>query len=127
MVFSDDGNLPEFDFGTASGISSSSHRSDGSILGNRLQLSGSRILDTSKQPTRPVAPSVSVSIPRQMEEKLKSQSHAIPVAGTVCASGSPMAQFDSLGFTFNPAPRPQSSSLAAASPFQPADKRVRRA
>ncbi|PHU11347.1 hypothetical protein BC332_18277 [Capsicum chinense] len=80
MVFSDDGNLPEFDFGTASGISSSSHRSDGSILGNRLQLSGSRILDTSKQPTRPVAPSVSVSIPRQMEEKLKSQSHAIPVA-----------------------------------------------
>ncbi|PHT75549.1 hypothetical protein T459_19071 [Capsicum annuum] len=121
MVFSDDGNLPEFDFGTASGISSSSHRSDGSILGNRLQLSGSRILDTSKQPTRPVAPSVSVSIPRQMEEKLKSQSHAIPVAGTVCASGSPMAQFDSL------APRPQSSSLAAASPFQPADKRVRRA
>lgn len=38
-----------------------------------------------------------ITASRQMEEKLKSQSHAIPVAGTVCASGSPMAQFDSLG------------------------------
>lgn len=244
MAFSDYDDLPEFDFRTASGISSSSHRSDGSILGNRLQLSGSRILGMSKQPTRPMAPLVSMSIPRsvisvskdiplsrnvndhgqlvtasrQMEEK---QSHAIPVAVTVCASGSPMVPFDSsgkknlfwdddmpewlppdarkertneppktlppessnstsrtlpplptgsvfpypssatthnsfssqpspplyhlpansrvpppipsqdgpsylTGFTFNPVPRPQSSSLAASSSLQPADKRVRR-
>lgn len=246
MAFSDDDDLPEFDFGIASGISSSSHHSDGSILGNRLQLSGSRILDMSKQPTRPVAPSVSMSIPRsvisvskdmplarnvndhdqlvtasrQMEEKHDNQSHAIPVAVTVCASGSPMVLFDSsgknlfcdddmpewfppdgqnertnersetlppessnstsrmlpplptgsvfpypssatthnsfpsqpspplyhlpanskvpppipsqdgpsylTGFTFNPVPRPQSSSLASASSLQPADKRTRR-
>lgn len=123
MAFSDDDDLPEFDFGTASGISSSSHRSDGSILGNRLQLSGSRILEMSKQPCRPVAPSVCMSIPRsvisvskemplarnvndhsqlvtasrQMEEMHNSQSHAIPVTITVCASGSPMVPFDSSG------------------------------
>ncbi|XP_059287835.1 uncharacterized protein LOC132041077 isoform X2 [Lycium ferocissimum] len=247
MALSDDDDLPEFDFGTSSGISSSSHRSDGSILGNRLQLSGSRILDMSKQPTVPVAPSFSMSIPRsvisvskdmplarnvndhgqlvtgvrQMEEKHHSQSHAIPVAVTVCASGSPIVPFDSsgkknlfcdddmpewlppdarnerinepprtlhpeysnstsrmftplptgsvfpypssttahnsfssqpspplyhlpvnskvpppipsqdgpsymTGFTFNPVPRPQSGSLAAASSLQPPDKRVRR-
>ncbi|XP_055822752.1 uncharacterized protein LOC129891416 isoform X2 [Solanum dulcamara] len=244
MAFSDDDDLPEFDFRTASGISSSSHCSDGSILGNRLQLSGSRLLDMSKQPTRPVAPSVCMSIPRsvisvskemplarnvndhsqlatasrQMEEKHNSQSHAIPVTVTVFASGSPMVPFNSsgkknlfcdddmpewlppyaqnertneppktllpessnsasrtfpplptgsvfpypssatthtsfssqpsplyhlpanskvpppipsqngpsylTGFTFNPVPRPESGSLAAASLLQPADKRV---
>ncbi|PHT42514.1 hypothetical protein CQW23_16539 [Capsicum baccatum] len=123
MAFSDDDDLPEFDFGTASGISSSSHRSDRSILGNWLQLSGSRNLDMSKQPTRPAAPSVSTSVPRsvisvsqgmplarnvndhgqlvnasrQMEEKTSSQSHAIPVSVTVCTSGSLMVPFDSSG------------------------------
>ncbi|KAF3684369.1 putative protein starmaker-like [Capsicum annuum] len=123
MAFSDDDDLPEFDFGTASGISSSSHRSDRSILGNWLQLSGSRNLDMSKQPTRPAAPSVSTSVPRsvisvsqgmplarnvndhgqlvnasrQMEEKTSSQSHPIPVAMTVCTSGSLMVPFDSSG------------------------------
>ncbi|KAK4369955.1 hypothetical protein RND71_009430 [Anisodus tanguticus] len=123
MAFSDDDDLPEFDFGTASGISSTSNHSDGYILGNRLQLSGSRILDMSKQPTISVAPSVSMSIPRsviavskdmplarnvndhgqlvtasrQTEENHNSQSHAIPVAISVCASSSPMVPFDSSG------------------------------
>ncbi|XP_049359975.1 flocculation protein FLO11-like [Solanum verrucosum] len=97
MAFPDDDDLPEFDFGTASGISSSSHRSYGSIIGNRLQLSGSRILDMSKQPTRPVAPSACMTIPRQMEEKHYSQSHAIPVTVPVRAYGSPMVPFHSSG------------------------------
>ncbi|KAH0654311.1 hypothetical protein KY289_031989 [Solanum tuberosum] len=123
MAFPDDDDLPEFDFGTASGISSSSHRSYGSIIGNRLQLSGSRILDMSKQPTRPVAPSACMTIPRsvisiskemplarnvndysqlvtasrQMEEKHYSQSHAIPVTVPVHAYGSPMVPFHSSG------------------------------
>ncbi|XP_006358308.1 uncharacterized protein [Solanum tuberosum] len=240
----DDDDLPEYDFGTASGISSTSHRSYGSIIGNRLQLSGSRILDMSKQPTRPVAPSACMTIPRsvisiskemplarnvndysqlvtasrQMEGKHYSQSHAIPVTVPVRAYGSPMVPFHSsgkknllcdddipewlppdaqnertneppktfppayptsrmllplptgsvfpypssapthnsfssqpsplyhlpansrvpppmpsqkgpsnlIGFTFNPVPRPQSSSRAAASSLKPADKRVRR-
>ncbi|MCD9639733.1 hypothetical protein HAX54_024454 [Datura stramonium] len=246
MAFSDYDDLPEFDFGTARGISSSSYCSDGSIFGNRLQLSGSRILGMSKQPTRPMAPLVSMSIPRsvipvskdmplprnvndhgqlitasrQMEENLNSQIHAIPVTVPVCAPGSLMVRFDSsgknlfcdddmpewlppyarkgktneppktlppeslnstsrtllplptgsvfpypssatthnsfssqpspplyhlpansrvpppipsqdgpsylTGFTFNPVPRPQSSSLAASGSLQPADKRVRR-
>ncbi|XP_009614795.1 uncharacterized protein [Nicotiana tomentosiformis] len=110
MVFSEDDDLPEFDFGTASGISSSSHRSDGSILDNRLQLSGSRILDMSKQPILPIAPSVSMSIPRSISSVSQSmplaknvtdhghpKSIGGPVAVTVSASGSPLIPLDNSG------------------------------
>nr|XP_019070416.1 uncharacterized protein LOC101259453 isoform X4 [Solanum lycopersicum] len=135
MAFPDGEDLPEFDFGTASGISSSSHHSYGSIIGNRLQLSGSRILGMSKQPTRLVAPSACMTIPRsvisiskemplarnvndysqlvtasrQMEEKHYSQSHAIPVTVPVCAYGSSMVPFHSSGKKnlFNDADMPE--------------------
>ncbi|OIS96954.1 PREDICTED: uncharacterized protein LOC109234306 [Nicotiana attenuata] len=95
VAFSEDDDLPEFDFGTASGISSSSHRSDGSILDNRLQLSGSRILDMSKQPTIPIAPSVSTSIPRS----ISSVSQSMPLAKNVADHGHPKSIGGPVGVT----------------------------